>query len=370
MSDVAWIDSAETLAAQAAKMTKGPWLAVDTEADSLHHYKESVCLVSVLQTGGNTFLVDPLAFSEMGPLWEIAGSCPWIIHGADFDLRMMRRIGAPEPTEVFDTMIGAQLCGLKGIGYAALVELYFGIKLNKASQKADWSARPLTPAMLEYAPQDVVYLDGIRENLTAKLRELGREEWHRESSGRVLRASRVLKEIDLEEAWKIDGWNKLDYSAWPILRQLWFWRDGEAAERDVPTFKVLSNDRLLEMSDWVDANRNADHVPGYMVPSNCRGARLLRLHDAIWRGKMEQPVPPPPAERRPRRNHAVDRKAEHIKKGRDALAAQMGLDPSLIASKLTVYALAAEGPAGAERLIAENRWCRWQADLLKSLIEA
>ena len=368
MSAAAWIDSPAALEKQISTLKKGLWLAIDTEADSLHHYKESVCLVSVRQ-GEETFLIDPFALSDLGPFWEIAAASPWILHGADFDLRLMRRIGAPEPAEVFDTMLGAQLCGLKAIGYAGLVEHFFGVKLSKASQKEDWSARPLTPTMLDYAAQDVTYLDGIRERLSARLAELGRTEWHRESSARVVRTSKVLKEIDPDEIWRINGSNKLDYSALPILRELWHWRDREAKERDVPTFKILSNDRLLEMSQWVDSNRNDDHVPGYMIPSNCRGARMLRLQDALNRGRIEQPTPLPPPGPRPRRDSSVDRRVEQIKKHRDGLAVQLDLDPSLIASKAVLYTLAQEGGAALTRLVAENRWCGWQAELLRAAVE-
>ena len=370
----AWIDSVAALADQAAKLKPEPgaWLAIDTEADSLHHYKESVCLVSVRQ-GEETFLLDSLALTrpeELAPFWQVTANAPWILHGADFDLRLMRRLGTPEPPEVFDTMIGAQLCGLKSIGYAGLVEHFFGVKLSKASQKEDWSARPLTPVMLDYAAQDVTYLDGIRRHQTEILAKLGRTEWHRESSARVVRTSRVLKEYDAEEAWRITGANKLPLSALPVVRELWHWREGEAKERDVPTFKVLTNDRLLEISDWVDANRVLTNPPNALIPSNVRGARALRFHDALKRGKALPPLPPAPSEPRLRRDPSVERRADQLKKRRDEIAAGLELDPALIGSKAVLFTLAQDGPPALESLVAENRWCRWQADLLRPAVEA
>ncbi len=366
----AWADSTATVAAQASRLKPGPYLAIDTEADSLHHYKESVCLVSIRQDD-TCFLIDPLAqpTPDLKPFWKIAGNTPWILHGADFDLRLMRRIGSPEPPEVFDTMIGAQLCGLPGIGYAALVEHFFGVKLSKASQKADWSARPLTPAMHDYAAQDVTYLDGIREKQTAILKKLGRLEWHKESCAKVVQTSRSVREIDTETLWRINGSSKLSPTALPILRELWLWRDAEAKERDVPTFKMMNGDRMLEVAAWVDTHRDAEHLPGYFLSSNHRGARALRLHDAVKRGKELPPLGPLPSEPRPRRDPKVDRRVEKIRKGRDELAAKLNLDPSLIASKTTLYALAQEGPAGLTSLVAENRWCRWQAELLRPFVQ-
>ncbi|HEY8966722.1 MAG TPA: ribonuclease D, partial [Candidatus Methylacidiphilales bacterium] len=348
-----WVDSLPSLEAYTSTLRHGAWLAIDTEADSLHHYKESVCLVSVRQ--GNhtddvpTALIDPLSLAsadDLAPFWAFAASSPWILQGADFDLRMMRRIGAPEPTEVFDTMIGAQLCGLPGIGYAALVERFFGVILNKASQKEDWSARPLTPAMYDYAAQDVTYLDGIRERLTEQLVSLGRLDWHKESSARVVRASRVVKETDPDEVWRINGSNKLPLSALPILRELWHWRDAEARERDLPTYKVLTNDRMLEITVWVDEHRQQDHVPHHFLPSNCRGARLIRLHDALDRGREYPPFPAPERGPRLRRSGDFERRVEAIRKGRDEVAAKLALDPSLIASKTVLFQIADEGNEG------------------------
>ena len=95
-------------------------IALDTEADSLHHYRESVCLIQVTHDSRH-FLIDPLDDFPLEELWPPTSRHTWILHGADFDLRMLRRAGAPEPQAVFDTMLAAQLLGLKAFGYGALV---------------------------------------------------------------------------------------------------------------------------------------------------------------------------------------------------------------------------------------------------------
>jgi len=125
-------------------------IALDTEADSLHHYRESVCLIQVTHDSRH-FLIDPLDTFPLDELWPPTSRHTWILHGADFDLRMLRRAGAPEPQAVFDTMLAAQLLGLKAFGYGALVEQFCGITLDKGSQKADWSRRPLSQTMIDYA---------------------------------------------------------------------------------------------------------------------------------------------------------------------------------------------------------------------------
>ena len=179
-------------------------IALDTEADSLHHYRESVCLIQVTHDSRH-FLIDPLDDFPLDELWPPTSRHTWILHGADFDLRMLRRAGAPEPQAVFDTMLAAQLLGLKAFGYGALVEQFCGITLNKGSQKADWSRRPLSQTMIDYAVQDTEYLEPIAEALGAQLDEKGRRAWHEQSCARVVAASQIVREDDPENDWRISG---------------------------------------------------------------------------------------------------------------------------------------------------------------------
>ena len=138
-----WVDSDKALDYFVTNLRGYFPIALDTEADSLHHYRESVCLIQVTHDSRH-FLIDPLGKFPLDELWPPTSRHTWILHGADFDLRMLRRAGAPEPQAVFDTMLAAQLLGLKAFGYGALVEKFCGITLNKGSQKADWSRRPLS----------------------------------------------------------------------------------------------------------------------------------------------------------------------------------------------------------------------------------
>src|ERR1700742_4933788 len=179
-------------------------LALDTEADSLHHYRESVCLIQVSHANEH-FLIDPLDDFPKEELWPPTSRHTWILHGADFDLRMLRRAGAPEPQAVFDTMLAPQLLGLKAFGYGALVEQFCGVKLEKSSQKADWSRRPLSQTMIDYAVQDTQYLEPIAETLGKQLEEKGRLAWHEQSCARVVASSKIIRESDPENDWRISG---------------------------------------------------------------------------------------------------------------------------------------------------------------------
>ena len=137
-------------------------VAVDTEADSLHNYFEKVCLVQ-LSLGREHYLVDPLCGLDLNGLLEALADKPLILHGGDYDLRMMRAsMGFRPRREAFDTMIAAQLLGFEQIGLAALIERYFDITIGKAGQKSDWSRRPLSENQLRYAVNDTRFLEPAR----------------------------------------------------------------------------------------------------------------------------------------------------------------------------------------------------------------
>ena len=155
-------------------------IALDTEADSLHSYFEKLCLIQI-STEHEDILVDPLAGFSLQPLYEAFVKRQLVLHGADYDLRMLHRGGQFAATDIFDTMIAARLCGYQELGLAALVVKHFGVKLSKASQKANWALRPLSHQMIEYAINDTKYLLPLAQILESELRRLQRLDWFAES---------------------------------------------------------------------------------------------------------------------------------------------------------------------------------------------
>jgi len=339
-------------------------LALDTEADSLHHYRESVCLIQVTHAEQH-FLIDPLDPFPLGELWPPTSRHTWILHGADFDLRMLRRAGAPEPQAVFDTMLAAQLVGLRAFGYGALVEQFCGITLDKKSQKADWSQRPLSPAMIDYAVQDTQYLEPIAEALGRQLDDKGRREWHEQSCVRVVAASRIIREDDPENAWRISGSALLSPPAQAIVKELWHWREKEAEAVDLPVFKVLHNELLLDLAVWCAENPRVPPMGAPCWPRRSSPQRAERLVEAIERGRAAPPVPRPPRPERPPRDIAAEQRMEKLRIHRDKVAAELGLDPTVIAAKSVLQDIARKPETSAETLIAESRWCPWQWELIK-----
>ena len=200
-------------------------VAIDTEADSLHSYREKLCLLQVSLPDGD-YIVDPLAPLDLAPLCAALTDKEIVLHGADFDLRLLRRSLNFTARRIFDTVIAARLLGLREFSLAALVERYFGIKLAKGSQKANWGRRPLPKRMLEYAINDTHYLLPLADRLEADLRQLDRLEWFRQSCQRALEQAALSRVRDEDEVWRVSGSGALRGRAAAVLRALWRWRSG------------------------------------------------------------------------------------------------------------------------------------------------
>ena len=150
-------------------------LALDTEGASFHRYVDRIYLLQ-LSTRDRSAIIDPLPIGTPARLGALVQdeSVEVVFHDADYDLRLLHQDYGWRVTRIFDTRIAAQLLGLKAFGLAALLERYFGVKLDKKHQRADWSLRPLTPSMLDYAAQDTRYLLDLKDRLKEELERAGR----------------------------------------------------------------------------------------------------------------------------------------------------------------------------------------------------
>lgn len=344
------ISENETLAELVTCLSETGRIALDTEADSLHCYFEKVCLIQV-GAAGNNWLVDPLSGVDLQPLLDVLCSKRLIFHGADYDLRLLRRVGRFEPVDLFDTMIAARLCGKTALGLAALVEERFGVTLSKASQKANWAIRPLPPEMVEYALNDTRYLFEIADDLEAELRRMDRWTWFLESRDRMIATTREIKERDENTIWRISGSSALSPRAQAVLRVLWFWRDAEAKAWDRPPFHVIGNEDMLRVAAEV-ANGGAFSTPRM----NGRRRKSFEVLLALALQIPESEWPKLEKTRRKRiSKDQVDRN-EALKKIRDRVAAEIHLDPSIIAPRAALEATAAD--------INSPALMNWQRNLL------
>lgn len=313
-----------------------PVCAIDTEADSLHRYKESLCLIQ-LSAGGENVLIDPLAIDQMQPFADYLCSCDVWMHGADYDMTMIRREYGKLPPKVWDTQIGARLLGLRKFGLSDLVAHWFGVSLVKTSQKADWGKRPMTPTMLEYAINDVVYLLPMGECIVEELIDKGRYDWFVQSC-EAARKKVLERDENREELWRINGAGRLTPRGLAFLRALWQWRDAEAASWDKPSFMVVNNKTMIQWAEWLATKESFD-LPRHLQ----RPERLRRYQKAIAAAAAlsDDELPDKVKVLRRKKDAAFDRAVDEIIQKRDAAASALEIDPSLLIARSVAESIAA-----------------------------
>ena len=222
------------------RLKQEPLVALDTEAASFHRFRDRVYLLQ-LSTRHETAVVDPLAVTSLEPLSDLLADpgIEIVFHDADYDLRLLENEYGFRATHLFDTRIAAQLLNEPGIGLAALLEKYAGVRLDKRYQRADWSARPLTPEMLDYAAADTSHLPQLRDVLKARLHELGRLDWAVEEFEILASTPRLTVEADEPAYLRLKGAKALNGRALAILRELFQWREDLARRTDKAAFRIL-----------------------------------------------------------------------------------------------------------------------------------
>jgi ribonuclease D len=349
------ISHASRLAELLVALRAAKWIALDTEADSLHAYPEKLCLVQ-LGYDGQTVLVDPLAAMTLAPLLEALHGRELVLHGADYDLRLLRRSFGFVPSRVFDTMLAARLAGHRRFGLADLVSHYLGITLEKGPQTANWARRPMTQRMEAYALNDVRYLQPLAERLRAELEQKGRLAWQHQSCARLVEDCAQLRPRDPDRVWRLPGSDRLDRRGLAVLRGLWHWREAEAIRRGRPPYFVLSHETLVAL-----AGASArGHPVGPLLPARFAPAARHQVAATIARDLALPVVEQPDFPRSPRYRPTVEEKQRfaELQKRRDQRAQALDIDPTLIASRAALVVLARDWPANVQELMD------WQRELL------
>jgi ribonuclease D len=351
MSSPSLVRSSQELVSLLSRPGAGSVCAIDTEADSLHRYRESLCLVQFACEDENV-LIDPLEIEDLAPLGEFLGSRPVWMHGADYDMTMLRRSFGTLPPAVFDTQIGARLLGVRRFGLADLVELYFGVVLSKSSQKADWGKRPLSPKMMEYALNDVRYLLPMGEKICDELKAKERFDWFIESC-EAARTKVLERDETRGEPWRIQGSGRLDRSGLNFLKALWEWRDAEASSWDRPSFMVVTNRQLIEWSMLLAAGKKID------IPPHYRPERRKRLSEVLEAARSLAPDawPEKPRGLRRRRDSEFDARVARLISTRDKTAERLDIDASLIAPRSIIESIADGEVDPCDVLLGWQRAC-------------
>ncbi len=301
------IDTDKQLATVLPQLRAADWIALDTEADSLHAYPEKLCLIQ-LSIPAADLLLDPLASLNLAPVLEVLGQHELILHGADYDLRLLRKSRGFVPSGLFDTMLASRLLGDREFGLTRLVAKYLDVQLEKGPQKANWARRPLTPRMEAYARNDTRYLKPLADILKSRLQEQGRLAWHQETCARLLADCAAFRPTDPDLLWRVTAVNGAS--------------------------------------------------PKQILPRSLSPRRSEGILQAITQGLAVEHPPDVLRSRPYRQTEGEKRRMLALEKRRDERAVQLGIDPTLIASRAMLVLLAKDWAAHEPELM------RWQRELL------
>ncbi|HEX9249866.1 MAG TPA: ribonuclease D [Gemmatimonadaceae bacterium] len=338
-------------------------LALDTEGASFHRFLDRIYLLQI-STRKHSAIIDPLPIGSPAKLGQLLQSkaVEVVFHDADYDLRLLHQDYGWHVTNIFDTRVAAQLLGIKSFGLAALLDQYFDVKLDKKHQRADWSMRPLTSDMLEYAAQDTRYLLQLKDQMKGELERRGRLHWAQEEFAR-LEGTRWEVEESMEGFLRLKGARDLSRRELAVLREIANWRDTVAARLDRATFRVMGNEALFEIARRAPKNTAElgaiKGMPKGMIER--AGADII---SAIRRG-MEAPeaeLPKFPKGQRWNKDRDFDDKVARLKSVRDAAATRLDLDPGVLCSRERLENVARSGANTIEDLAAVPDLRRWQIE--------
>jgi ribonuclease D len=379
--EIRYISDSQGLHAVAAALDGATRIALDSEAAGYHRYSDRICLLQ-LTSGSVTFLIDPLAIDPSSVLRPILENpaVETLMHGADYDIRLLGRDLGIGVKGIVDTQILAAFLGISALGLAALLEARLGIQLSKKYQKADWAQRPLTAPMLEYAALDTIHLPALADLLLDELKEKGRLEWADEEF-RALELVRFdASASDQDTVLRIKGARELEPRQVARLRAALLWRDEIAREMDRAHFRVAGDQVLIEVARASPKSLTELEGISGMGQNLARqhGEELLRrfhdldqLPDAEIMGWPRLPrtrIGPGWARRTPE----IEDRFNRLKEIRNARAVALGIDRGVLLSNGLIQAIAEAPPTNLDALRNLAGVRRWQVsvvgeELLKAL---
>lgn len=357
-----WVRTADELDELVDELAGCRAIGIDTEADSLHHYVEKVCLVQLTAFGGASWLVDPLALRDLSPLAPILAdaSVLKVVHGGDNDVTSMRRDFSFTFRSMFDTSIAARLLGDTEVGLQALVRNELGIELSKGSQRDDWSKRPLTAKQEAYALADVAHLMALAARLTDRLAAAGRTEWAREEFEALASLPPAQKRTSPDDFRRIKGSAKLSRRQQAVLRELWAWREERAAAADRPPFKIVGPEILLAIAE--QSPTTIDEVASALSSYPRQRSEIEVVFAAIQRGLelADDELPAREQGERTTVSAAVRRRIEALRTWRDKQAKESRLDPAIVMPSRLIERIALAGPRTIAELAAIEGIRQWR----------
>jgi len=363
-----WVNTNKLLLEMVADLAAQTRVAVDTESNSLHAFREQVCLMQ-FSTINADYLVDPLELKDLSPLGPIFSNpdIEKVFHAAEYDLVCLRRDFDFNFVNLFDTMQAARVLGYPGVGLDRLLGDKFRIQMDKRHQKANWAARPLSKEQIHYARLDTHYLFNLRDVLEKELRQSGRLEFAREDFVRACLVDEQKQKINGESWERFAGRKDISLRELTILAQLCKWRDQEAEKLNRPPYKVIMDDVFVLLSK---------NPPEKKVDLSAVGLSEKQIGlwgdgvlEAIRRGQDAPLVERRAAEAK---DDAFLRRLEKLKVWRKKVGLEMGVESDIILPKPYLSRLAENPPASADELAlvmkdSPTRVVKYGAQILKTL---
>ena len=360
-----YLDSADAVDRFLSELGQPAALAIDTEGASFHRFVDRIYLLQ-LSTEHRHAVIDPLPIGTPERLGRLLQDrkVEVVLHDADYDLRLLRQDYGWQVNALFDTRVASQLIGLRAFGLAALLEQYFGIKLDKKHQRADWSMRPLSADMLEYAAHDTRWLLDLRTRLRSELEKRGRWHWAQEEFARAEGTQWTPDETG-QAFMKMKGARDLNRRELARLGELVAWRDSIARDIDRATFRVIGNEVLLELARTSPAAAGElTKVKGF--PRSMSESRMAGVLSALQRGNEvpDADLPRFPKSVRYDRDPDFDDRVARLKAVRDAAAERLELDPGVLCSRDRMETVARKMPQSLEAFEEIPELRKWQVEVL------
>lgn len=357
------IDSEAGLKDIAKKLRKEKAVAVDLEADSMYHFKEKVCLLQ-LATEEKTIIIDPLEIEDLGSLKSlfINSDVKKIFHGSDYDVRSLYRDFGIEINNLFDTQLASMFLGLKETGLDAVLKNRFNVNIDKKYQKKDWSQRPLSNEMMEYAAGDAMYLVPLARILENELEEKNRLFWVREECEMLSKVRPVLSDSN-PLFLKFKGAGRLEKRCLAVLEALLQFRFRIAQQKDKPLFKIIGNGPIMKIAIAKPVSLRQLERRQALSPFQIKmyGDALVGvINEAIKIPEKDLPVYPRKKGQALKRS--TQKRAKALKAWRALKAKDLEIDPSLIFNNFLINCIATRNPVDIEGINAINEMKNWQKE--------
>lgn len=325
-----------------------PRLAIDLEANSMHAYREQVCLIQV-SIPQQDYIIDPLANLDLSDLGVLLAdpTVEKVFHAAEYDLTLLKRQYGWELNNLFDTMWAARILGYTRYGLAHLLKKHYDIKLNKRFQKSNWCKRPLLPAQLVYAQLDTHYLLQLRDQLDSELKSAGRQQEAQEIFKEQTQVKPGNNEFDPDDFWSISGAYDLNRQQQALLRELYIYRDRVAQQRNQPLFKIFGDKTLLELAQVAPSRlEELRQIHGMTTGQTRRyGRQLMQVIESAKRIS-----PPPYPKRNKRAPEQVSNRYEKLHSWRKNRAQARGVESDVIISREALWKIAEANPDTIDEL--------------------